>query len=460
MSDNIDDRILDSLEDAEAAERAYAELLERAGEQIVEPRLHATARAVELLGDPQRAARVIHVTGTNGKGSTARIVEALLRAHGLRTGLLTSPHLERVNERIVIDGQPVTNEAFARNWDEISPFIDMVDAELAESGERRLTFFEAFTVLAFAIFADAPVDVQVLEVGMGGTWDSTNVADADVAVFTPIDFDHMDRLGAEIAEIAADKAGIMKPGSIAVSAAQQPEARAAIDARASELAIAVQHEPDEFRVDRAQVAVGGQMVALTTPLGSLEETALPLMGRHQAHNAALAVAAVEAFLGGGDQRIASEVLADGFALATSPGRLEVVGNDPVTIIDAAHNPHAAAALVEGVREWFGAERVQIVLALLADKDARGVLERLAPLADTIIVTESDSSRAMSAEAVATIAMEVLGEDSVIVEQQLTEAVELARERAAERDQPVVVTGSITVLGDVIRHAREEMWIRA
>ena len=460
MSDDIDDLILDSLEDSEAAEQAYAELLERAGEQVIEPRLAATARAVELLGDPQRAARVIHITGTNGKGTTARIIEALLRAHGLRTGLLTSPHLMRVNERIEIDGRPVSDEAFARNWNEIKPFIELVDEELRADGQRRLTFFEAFTVLAFAIFADAPVDVQILEVGMGGTWDSTNVADADVAVFAPIALDHTDRLGATVAAIAADKAGILKPGSLAVSAAQPPEARASLDARASELGIGIRYEGDDFSVTASHVAVGGQVVSIETPLGVHEEVPLPLIGRHQARNAALAVAAVEAFLGGGEQRMPADVLADGFALAASPGRIEVIGNDPVTIIDAAHNPHAAAALVTAIGEWFAAERVQFVVGLLAGKDVRGVLEALQPIADTVIVTASDSDRALSPSQVEQVAVEVLGRDVVIVEDDLIAAVELARERAVDRGQPVVVTGSITVLGDVSRHARDERWIRS
>ena len=459
MSDGIDDRSLDSLEDQEAAARAYAELLERAGEQAVEPRISATARAVELLGDPQRAGRVIHITGTNGKGSTARMIEALLRAHGLRTGLLTSPHLERVNERIMIDGAPVTDEAFARNWEDVKPFLELVDAELEADGQRRLTFFEAFTVLAFAIFADAPVDVQVLEVGMGGAWDSTNVADADVAVFAPIDLDHTNRLGATLATIASEKAGIRKVCSAVISAAQLPDARRLLDERAQELGIAVRYEGESFQVDDAQVAVGGQLVQITTASGTHEATALPLMGRHQAQNAAVALAAVEAFFGGGHP-VAADVLADGFALATSPGRMEVIGNDPVVIADAAHNPHAARALVSGIGEWFGADRVQLVLGLLQGKDARGVLQELAPIIDTVIVTESDSDRAMRAADIAAIAEELLGEDAVIVEEHLLEAVELGRERASDREQPVVVTGSITVLGDVMRHAREEMWIRS
>ena len=457
--DSVDEAILDTLEDREAADEAYRELLERAGEQAVEPRLEATAKAVALLGDPQHAARVIHVTGTNGKGSTARLVETLLRAHGLRTGLLTSPHVDRVNERIMIDGEPVSDEAFARNWEDIKPFLEMVDAELEADGQRRMTFFEAITVLAFAIFADAPVDVQVLEVGMGGKWDSTNVANADVAVFTPIALDHTNRLGTTIEAIAGEKAGIIKPDSRVVSALQTDEARHVIEQRAAELGCPMQFEDEAFRVDDATVAVGGLMVTLTTAAGHKDPTPLPLMGRHQAQNAALAVAAVEAFLGGDDQGIAADVLADGFALATSPGRMEVIGNDPVVIVDAAHNPHAAGALVAGIKDWFQPEGVQVVLGLLQGKDARGVIEQLRPIIDTVVITQSDTDRAAEAEDLARVAIEILGDEAVIVEPHLLEAVEIARERASDKDQPVLVTGSITLLGDVIRHAKEEMWIR-
>src|SRR5690606_1099127 len=204
--------------------QGHAELLERVGEANPRPRLDATRRAVELLGDPHRAYPIIHITGTNGKTSTRRMIESILRAHGLRTGLLTSPHLVRVNERIMIDGAPISNRAFAQNWDDIQPYLAIVDAELVAAGDEPLTFFEALTVLAFASFADAPVDVAVLEVGMGGEWDSTNVADGQVAVFSPIALDHVHRLGSTISQIARTKAGIIKPLAAVVSAQQLPEA--------------------------------------------------------------------------------------------------------------------------------------------------------------------------------------------------------------------------------------------
>lgn len=456
---SVDDRILESLEHREAAEAAYRALLERAGEAAVEPRIEATRRAVELLGDPQRAFRIIHITGTNGKGSTARVADALLRAHGLRTGLLTSPHLERVNERIAIDGEPVSDEAFARNYDDIAPFLELVDAELEAAGERRLTFFEAFTVLAFAIMADAPVDVAVLEVGMGGTWDSTNVADGDVAVITPIALDHTNRLGSTVEAIAREKAGIIKSDAIAVSAAQPPEALAVLEARAEEVGARLLVEGRDFALEHQAVAVGGQLITVRGLAAEYIDQLVPLLGAHQGRNAALALVAVEAFLGGGTQALTAQVLAEGLAAVTSPGRLDVVGAQPLVVLDAAHNPHGAAALRVALGEVFGLERVTLVLGVLAGKDVTGVLAELEPVIDEIVVTQSTSERALPAHDLAALAVAVLGADRVLVEPELGAAVEAARESAADRDGAVVVTGSITLLGDVLGHAREQGWLR-
>ncbi|GAA2172859.1 folylpolyglutamate synthase/dihydrofolate synthase family protein [Agrococcus versicolor] len=456
--DDVDERILDSLEDREAADAAYAQLLERAGESAVEPRLDATARAVELLGDPQRSYGVVHVTGTNGKGSTARVAEALLRAHGLRTGLLTSPHLERVTERILIDGEPVSDATFARVWDETRPFLDLVDGELEDDGRRRMTFFEAITVLAFAIFADAPVDVAVVEVGMGGTWDSTNVADGDVAVITPIALDHTNRLGTTVEAIAGEKAGIVKPGSIVVSAEQEPEALAVIEARAAEVGAArVLLEGRDFARE-STLAVGGQLLTVRGLAAEYEDQPLPLLGRHQGQNAALALVAVESFLGGGTRPIEQDVLSTAFSAVVSPGRLEVVGTDPTVVVDAAHNPHGAQSLATALQEVFSFEHVQLVLGMVEGKDAAGVLRVLEPHVEEVVVTESESERAMPADDLARIAVEVLGAERVTVEPVLGRAVELAREQAEDRGGAVVVAGSITLLGAVQAKARVERWM--
>lgn len=455
---DVDDRILDSLEDREAAAAAYEALLARAGEQAVEPRIAATRRAVELLGDPQRSFRVVHLTGTNGKGSTARMVDALLRAHGLRTGLLTSPHLERVNERILIDGEPVTDEAFARGYEDIAPFLEMVDAELEAAGERRLTFFEAFTVLAIAVMADAPVDVAVLEVGMGGTWDSTNVADGDVAVITPIALDHTNRLGTTIEAIAREKAGIIKPDALVVSAVQEPEALAVLEERSAEVGAQLLVEGRDFALESHAVAVGGQLVTVRGLAAEYIDQLVPLMGAHQGRNASLAIVAVEAFLGGGRQPLTGEVLAAGLSAATSPGRLEAIGAGPLVVVDAAHNPHGAEALRVALGEFFGLERVTLVLGVLAGKDAAGVLQALEPVVDEVVVTQSTSERALDADELAAVAVRVLGAERVLVEPDLGTALEAARDAAVDRAGAVVVTGSITLLGDVLVHAREAGWL--
>ncbi|MEO7017415.1 MAG: Mur ligase family protein, partial [Leifsonia sp.] len=292
----------------ESAEGVYQALLARIGEGTPQRRLGATRRAVELLGDPQRAYPIIHITGTNGKTSTSRIAESILRAYGLRTGLLTSPHLVRFNERIVIDGEPISDENLARNWEDIEPYLAIVDSELDEAGEAPLTFFEALTALAFASFADAPVDVAVIEVGMGGEWDSTNVGDGQVAVFTPISLDHTKALGDTVAAIARTKSGIIKPSADVVTSAQPAEALAELVQAAELTESSIAAQPDAFDVAQTSVAVGGQLVSIRGRAATYDELFLPLYGDHQAQNAAVAVAAVETFLGRGTQPLNAALL--------------------------------------------------------------------------------------------------------------------------------------------------------
>jgi dihydrofolate synthase / folylpolyglutamate synthase len=461
MSNNDDDREPGDFDDAlmeREAREVYEELLERVGEGAPKPRLEATRRAAELLGDPQRAYPIIHITGTNGKTSTSRMIESILRAHGLRTGMLTSPHLERVNERIVIDGVPISNAAFVSNWQDIRPFLDITDAELDLSGEEPLTFFEALTLLAFAAFADAPVDVVVLEVGMGGEWDSTNVADGQVAVFTPIALDHTARLGKTVAEIARTKSGIIKPAAAVVSAAQAPEALAELE-RAAELTestLAVAGGAFELVSDT--VAVGGQVITVRGLAGSYPDLFLPLFGDHQASNAALAIAAVESFIGGGTLALNQDVLAEGLATTTSPGRLQVIGNEPTVLVDAAHNPHGAAALAIAITEYFTFDHVTAVIGILGDKDAGGILRALDGVIDEAIITQSTSDRAVDADDLAALAVAILGSDRVSVERSIEAALDTARDRAGESAKgAVLVTGSITLVGDAIVYARDQGW---
>ena len=458
---NLDDDSGWELEDSEYqddADRVYEELLARIGEEAPQPRLAPTRRVTELLGDPQRSYPVIHVTGTNGKTSTSRMTESILRAYGLRTGLMTSPHLTRVNERIVIDGQPISNRALAQNWGDIRPFIELVDSELIANSEETLTYFEALTVLAFAAFADAPVDVAVLEVGMGGEWDSTNVADGQVAVLTPIALDHTQRLGSTVGEIARTKSGIIKPVASVVSAAQSRDAldqiERAVELTESTLAV----EGGAFDLEKSSVAVGGQVITVRGLAGTYTDLFLPLFGDHQGHNAALAIAAVESFLGAGTQPLVGDLLAEGLATATSPGRLQVVGVEPTVIVDAAHNPHGATALAAALRTYFTFDEVVVVLGVLQDKDAAGIISALQPVAARFNVTQSQSERAVPSDELADLVVEWAGEDSTYHFETIEEALADARAWAGESDRRgVLVTGSITLVGEAIALAEAEGW---
>ncbi|MDQ1084082.1 MULTISPECIES: folylpolyglutamate synthase/dihydrofolate synthase family protein [Microbacterium] len=444
------------MSDRTRADAVYSALLERQGEQWVQPRVERTRRVLELLADPQRTYRVIHVTGTNGKTSTSRMIESLLRAMGLRTGLFTSPHLERFTERILIDGEPVSDAAIADAWDEIQPFVDMVDAELAASGDAPLTFFELLTVLAFVACADAPIDVLVLEVGMGGEWDSTNTADGDVAVFTPIDIDHVDRLGSTVAEIATVKAGIIKPGAAVVSAAQPEEALRVIRARAEKEDATIAVEGSAFGLEAQTLAVGGQQLTIRGVAGTYAELYLPQYGAHQGHNAALAVAAVESLIGGGTQPLAADVVADGLGTATSPGRLQLVGTAPTVLVDAAHNPHGARALVAALDEAFDIDEWGAVIGILDGKDAAGIMSALVPAVARVFATAPDSDRATDPDAIADVAE--AADLPVTVHPTLEDAADAARAWAAESDRrAVVVAGSVVLAGEALRLSELEDW---
>lgn len=444
------------MNDRGRADAVYAALLQRQGEQWVQPRVERTRRILELLDDPQRTYRVVHVTGTNGKTSTSRIIESLVRAHGLRTGLFTSPHLERFTERIMVDGEPIDDAAIADAWDEIAPFVDLVDAELASVGDAPLTFFELLTVLAFVALADAPVDVLVLEVGMGGAWDSTNTADGDVAVFAPIDIDHADRLGDTIAEIAAVKAGIIKEGASVVSARQNTAAEAVLRAAAAEKGAVIAFEGDEFALTEQRLAVGGQLITVRGLAGTYTDEYLPLYGGHQGLNATLAIAAVESLIGGAANAIPGDIIAEGLAQATSPGRLQLVGAAPTVLVDAAHNPHGVRAVVTATRESFDFDEWGIVLGILADKDVAGIVAELAPVATHVFATAPDSERADDADHVADLA-ESHGLP-VSVHPDLADASEAARAWAAASDRrAVLIVGSVVLAGEALTLASQEDW---
>lgn len=444
------------MNDEERSDAVYSALLERQGEQWVQPRIDRTARVLDLLDNPQRTYRVIHITGTNGKTSTARMIESLLLAHDLRTGLFTSPHLVRFTERIRVDGAPIPDGAVADAWDEILPFVEMVDAQLEAEGDARLTFFELLTVLAFVAFADAPIDVLVLEVGMGGAWDSTNTADGDVAVFTPIDLDHADRLGNTIAEIATVKAGIIKTDAAVVSARQRPEAEAVLRAVADEHQARIAFEGDAFALQSQSLAVGGQLISVRGLAGTYEDEYLPLYGDHQGFNAALAVAAVEALIGGGTQPIAADIVSQGLQEATSPGRLQLIGTEPTVLVDAGHNPHGAQALATALGEYFDFEEWGLVLGVLADKDAHGIVDALREIPAHVFVTRPDSERALDADDLADM-VEAAGLRTT-VHHSLEDAANTAREWANEAPKrAVIIVGSVVLAGEALLLAEEEGW---
>ena len=434
-------------EDRRAASAVAEALYARIGEATPHRRLEATRRAVELLGDPQRMYGVIHIAGTNGKTSTARITESLLRAHGLRVGLMTSPHLHRLNERIMIDGEPITDGMLADNWADVEPVLQMVDAELLANSEPALSFYEALTVLTFACFADAPVDVAVIEVGMGGEWDATNVVVADVAVLTPIAMDHAEILGDTIRGIARTKAGIVKPASRVVSAHQSDDAMEEI-LRATELSEATLRVLGrDFYLMSVEQAVGGQVLSVSGIAGEYRSLTLPLFGEHQADNAAVAIAAVESFLGNGETPLGSEVVEDGILLSSSPGRLQVIDHQPTVIIDAAHNPHGAEALCRALMGSFAFPRLVCVVGILQEKDVIGIIEALDPVVDHFVVTQSQSDRAISVSDLADAVSAIAGPDRVDSRANVESALERAKEIAGV-EGGVIVTGSITLIGEV------------
>ncbi|MCQ8769895.1 bifunctional tetrahydrofolate synthase/dihydrofolate synthase [Streptomyces telluris] len=433
-----------------ALREVEAELAGRWGETKLDPSLVRIEALMDILGQPQRAYPSIHITGTNGKTSTARMIESLLCAFDLRTGRYTSPHVQSITERISLDGAPIPAERFIETYRDIQPYVEMVD----DREEHRLSFFEVLTAMAYAAFADAPVDVAVVEVGMGGTWDATNVVDAGVAVVTPISLDHTDRLGATPGDIAGEKGGIVKQDATVVLAQQPVDAAQVLLKRSVEVDATVAREGMEFGVVSREVAVGGQLLTLRGLGGEYPELFLPLYGAHQAHNAAVALAAVEAFFGIGSQHARTldvDTVRRAFAQVSSPGRLEVVRRSPTVVLDAAHNPAGAQVTAEAVTEAFGFSRLIGVVGASADKDVRGLLEAFEPVFAEVVVTRNSTPRSMDPDELAALAVEVFGAERVQVEPRLDDALEaaitLAEEEAEFSGAGVLVTGSVITVGE-------------
>ena len=415
-------------------------------EHRVAPSLARIRALTDLLGEPQTGYPVIQVAGTNGKGSTAIIIEALLLALGLRVGRIASPHLVDLTERINLDGRPMDAAAFDALVADVHPLVDLVDAQRLD--DVSMTFFEVMTGLGFEAFAQAPVDVAVVEVGLGGTWDATSVADADVAVICPIDLDHTHLLGDTLEEIATEKAGIIKPGSIAVVARQHPEVDAVIAARAAEVGARVLREGVDFGLIDRTLAVGGQVLRLETVSGPASGLVLPLHGEHMAHNAALAVAAVEALLGA--KPLVHDIIAEGFATVTAPARLELVRSGPPIVVDTCHNVHGTRATLAGVREAYDFTPLIAVVGMMADKDVEGVLALLAEEVTTIICTRvASTDRGLPADELGELAEEAFGAERVHVRESLPDALELAVTLVDEAGAGagILVAGSVILAGE-------------
>jgi dihydrofolate synthase/folylpolyglutamate synthase len=398
-----------------------------------------------MLGSPQLTYPTIHIGGTNGKTTTSRMVDSLLFEMGLRTGRFTSPHLESYLERICINGQPIDAKELIFSFNDISPYLDLMDTKF----DNPISFFEAITALAFAAFAEHPIDVGVIEVGMGGQWDATNVVDADVSVIMPIGLDHMEYLGNTIAEIATTKAGIIKEQGFVVLAQHEPEAAVELLRRAAEVGADVAREGLEYSIDSRAIAVGGQLISITGLRGHYDEIFLPLHGKHQASNAAAALIAVEAFFG--EQDLDIDAVRAGFANVTSPGRCEIIHRDPTIILDAAHNPHGAKAIAETIQSEFTFDDVTGIVALMADKDALGILQALEPVMNQVIVTTNSAARSMSVRDLEGLATQVFGADRVFAQPTLADAIDKAIKDSvrplSEESLAILITGSVVTVGE-------------
>ncbi len=431
-------------EDQARFQAIEAALEARWPETRIAPTLERIAALVDMLGSPQLSYPTIHIGGTNGKTTTARMIDSLMAATGLRTGRFTSPHLESLLERIAINGEPIEIKDFIFAYNDVAPYIELMDQRF----DNPISFFEAMTAMAFVAFAEWPVDIGVIEVGMGGEWDATNVVEASVSVITPIGLDHTAYLGTTLTEIAKTKSGIIKRGSSVILARQEPEVAVELMRRVAEVEAEVAREGIEYSLESRAIAVGGQLITINGLGRKYEDIFLPLHGKHQGANAATALAAVEAFFGG--QELDPESVQTGFAAVTSPGRCEVVHSDPTVILDAAHNPHGAKALAETLEGEFTFDEIIGIFAAFVDKDVEGILKALEPVLSSIIVTTSASIRAMPADEVERIAITIFGAERVMkvghLEVAIKQAITDARRPLSDDSIGIVITGSVVTVG--------------
>lgn len=434
-------------------DEVYAALLARWPETRIKPSLERIAALCDALGSPHLTYPVIHIGGTNGKTTTSRMIDSLMSELGYRTGRFTSPHLESFTERISIKGQPISEQEIVATYKDVELYFELIDSRQ----ENPISFFEAMTALAFVAFAEHPVDVGVIEVGMGGEWDATNIVQSQVSVITPIGLDHTEYLGETLEEIAATKSGIIKPESHVVLAAQPAEVAKVLLAKVAEKAAIPYREGIEFSVKKRDIAVGGQVLSIAGIYGEYEDIFLSLHGLHQASNAAIAVAAVEAFA---QTALDSEVVSRAFAQVSSPGRCEVLYRDPTVIVDAAHNPHGAHALATTIQNEFDFESITGVVAIMGDKDYVGLLEELEPVIDRLVVTKNSSERALDIDSLFATAVKIYGNERVFREENLQSAISIAMEQCTLINQQregvsaVLVTGSVVTAGESRAIVRE------
>ena len=420
-------------------------LASRWPENKINPSLDRIKLLLDYLGNPQDGLKAIHIAGTNGKTSTSRMIERLLRSLDLRTGLYTSPHLVHPRERISIDGEPISVKNFEEVFNQVEPFLEIVDEKIPGGS---VTFFEVLTAMAFVSFSDTPVDVISLEVGMGGRWDATNVLTPMVSVITPIDLDHQEYLGNTVEKIALEKTGIIKENIPVIVSHQSKDAAKIILAKAMENNSPIMREGIELDVLERSVGIGGQQLTIANPYGTHSELFLPLFGKHQASNAAVSLTAVEAFL---DRQIDHDLVQEAFAEFSSPGRLQVLKRNPTIVIDAAHNPAGIKATKQGITESFQFDNLILILAFMGDKDVNQILEELKGFAQVVILTQTNSARALS---VVDLAKKVknISQFATRIESSdnSSEAIKLAIDIAKDlgNSAGIIALGSVVLAGEI------------
>jgi dihydrofolate synthase / folylpolyglutamate synthase len=421
-------------------EEAEALLETRQPEHMPEPSLDRMRALVGYLDDPQLTYPTVHITGTNGKSTTARAVARLACAHQVTAGLFLSPHLVTVRERLSICGEIISEQEFADEWGRLVPYFDLVD----DGAEVAVTYFEALTTLAYLFFADRPVGLGVFEVGMGGSWDATNLVASDVAVICPVGMDHVVELGPTIVDIAREKAGIIKAKRPVIVREQESDVMVVLEARAQDVGATLLVEFADWEVDDRLQAVGGQSFSVRGLHATYEDLFIPIFGEYAARNAAAGLVAVEALFG---KALEVDVVREALLGLRSPGRLEIIDRDPLLILDGAHNPAGAEALTIALREAFIWDRLHVVLSTSANKDVEGIVRPLAPMADVVYLTKNNSVR--SAEPLTLAEHFADSGASVKIEPSVASAIEAAR-LAADPGDLILVTGSLYTVADAYR----------